>query len=322
MILSEMDRAILAELTNDPFASNATVAQRLGVSVTLVTARLRILQREKVSQILAVLDLDHMRQSFCVIQIQVRGRAVADVVQDIVPMRTVLMVSELANGTADLMVMVRFETLHELHSSVHGTLARVPGIHRWQIDIVADVPVFRSEYVTYSSKHEPMEIERNVAYLREDIPEGMCDDTDLYIIAHLQQNAHQSINNIARTLKIKPSTARYRINNLKSSDILRFVRVIDRSSVDIGMFALVEIDAEINQVDKIIEQLHGKEWLPQLFHCIGRSNLICIVLSDGTEEALRIKREEILSCAGVHEVRLSHLHTTHKVDFRWAQKSA
>lgn len=322
MTLTEMDRAILAELTNDPFASNATVAERLGVGVAVISARLRILQREKVSQILAVLDLDLMGQSFCLIQIEVRGRNVAEVAHDVSAMRTVLMVSELANGSADLLVMLRFNDVHELHKSLHSTLAHIPGVIRWHVNIVVDVPVFRSEYVTYATTHQPMEIEKNVAYLREDIPAHLCDETDLYIIAHLQQNAHQSINNIARKLKIKPSTARYRINNLKSSEILRFLRVIDRGSVDVGTFTLIEIVADVAQVDAIASQLHGKDWLPQLFHCVGRSNLICIVLSDGNEEALRIKRDEILALPGIHEVHLSHLHTHYKVDYRWAQKSA
>jgi Lrp/AsnC family transcriptional regulator, leucine-responsive regulatory protein len=320
--LSDLDRAILAELTLDPFASNTVVAKSVGVATSLVSSRLRILERDKVSQVLAVIDLDHMNQSFCFIQMQIRGRNVAEVAEEIATRRLVLMVSELSDGVSDLLVLVRFSDIHGLNATLFQDIAHIKGISRWRVDIVIDVPVFRPEYVTYSPHYLPLSVEQNIAFLKDDIPEGMCDESDLQIIAHLQQNAHQSINDVSRTLGIKPSTARYRINNLKSADILRFIRVIDQSSVGIDTFTLVELSADVGRIEAIIEALRGKEWLPQLFRCAGSVTFIGIMLTGGTEEVLQIKREELMVIDGINEIKLSYLHKTYKHDLRWAQRSA
>jgi Lrp/AsnC family transcriptional regulator, leucine-responsive regulatory protein len=320
--LSELDRAILAELTLDPFASNTMVAKSVGVATSLVSSRLRILERNKVSQVLAVIDLDHMNQSFCIIQVEIRGRSVAEVAKEIASRRLVLMVSELAGGSADLLVLVRFRDIHALNETLFNDLVYIAGIRRWHVDIVVDVPIFRAEYVSYSPHYLPLSVEQNIEFLREDIPEGMCDESDLQIIAHLQQNAHQSINDVSRKLDMKPSTARYRINNLKNAEILRFIRVMDQSSVGIDTFTLVELSVDVGRIDAIIETLRGKEWLPQLFRCTGGADFLGIVLTSGTDEVLRIKHEELMAIDGVNEIKLTYLHTTYKNDLRWAQKPA
>lgn len=320
--LSDLDRAILAELTLDPFASNTVVAKTVGVATSLVSSRLRILERDKISQVLAVIDLDHMKQSFCFVQVRIRGRNVADVARDISTRRLVLMVSELIDGESDLLMLVRFTDIHGLNATLFDDLAHVDGILSWRANMVVDVPVFRPEYVSYSPHYLPPSVEENIEYLREDIPEGMCDDSDLQIIAHLQQNAHQSINDVSRKLGMKPSTARYRINSLKSAEILRFIRVIDQSAVGIDTFTLVELSVEVGRSNEIVEALRDKEWLPQLFRCTGNADLMGIVLSSGTEDMLRIKRDELMAIEGINEIRLSRLHTTYKNDLRWAQKSA
>jgi DNA-binding Lrp family transcriptional regulator len=321
-ILSDLDRAILAELTIDPFVSNTTVAKTVGVATSLVSSRLRILERDKVSQVLAVIDLDHMGQSFCFMQVQIRGRDVAEVAEEIATRRLVLMVSELADGTSDLLVLVRFTDLHSLNMTLFKDIALIKGVGRWHSDIVTDVPIFRPEYVSYSPHFLPLSIEQNLVFLKEDIPEGMCDESDLQIIAHLQQNAHQSINDVSRKLGIKPSTARYRINNLKSAEILRFIRVIDQGSVGIDTFTFLELSVDVGRIDAIIDALRDKNWLPQLFCTVGNADLIGITLTTGNEEMIRIKREELMAIDGINEIKLSPLLKTYKNDLRWAQRSA
>lgn len=318
--LSTLDRAILGELTNDPFASNGAVAEKLGVPTGVVASRLRALERSKVSQVLAVLDLERMNQSFCFVHVDVRGRPVVEVAEEIGRRRVVLMVSEFADGASDLLVLVRYSDTASLRSALYEDIANIAGIFSWRVDVVVSVPIFRAEYVTYNEHHRPLSIEDNIAYLKDDLPKGICDDTDLRIIAHLQQNAHQSINNVARELGIKSTTARYRINNLKNSNILRFIRVIDQGASGINTFTLAELSVEVGRISDIVEALSDKPWLPQLFVCAGNATLVGILLTESAEEVIRIKREELLAIPGIYDVTLSYLFKTHKTDYRWAQE--
>jgi DNA-binding Lrp family transcriptional regulator len=322
IVLSDLDKAILAQLTADPFATNVAVGNALDVPSSLVASRLRILERNSVSQILAVIDLDRLGQSFCFIRIQVRGRKVEDVAAEIAGERLVLQVAELADGTADLLVLARFTDIHSLNHVLNQTLASISGVRRWQVDVVIDVPIFRSEYVTFTPEYRPLTIAKNIAFLREDLPADMCDEGDLQIIAQLQQNAHQSINDVARNLDMSPSTARYRINNLKNSEILRFIRVSNQAVGGISTYALLELNIDISRADAVIEALRGKEWLPQLFRCTGGADLMGIMLASSEQKILEIKREELSAIDGIDEIRLSYLHKTHKIDLRFAQRNA
>lgn len=321
-VLSAIDRAILSELTEDPFASNAEIAKNLDVSLKVVAGRIRALDRGKVSRILAVLDLGHMNQSFCFLHIQVRDRQVTDVAEEISRRRLSLMVSEFADGSSDLLVLVRYSDTDSLRAILYDDIAKIEGVVHWRVDMVVSVPIFRPEYVSYNIHYDPPNIEQNISYLKKDLPEGYCDDTDIHIIAHLHVNAHQSINSVARKVGIKPSTARYRINNLKSSEILRFIRVIDQRVSGIDTFTLVEFGIDLRKITQIVAALRDKEWLPQLFVCAGNSALVGILLTANADEVIKIRREELLTIPGIHTVTLSHLLKTHKTDQRWTQKSS
>lgn len=321
MELSDLDRDILAEVTADPFASNAVVAKNLGITTSLVSSRLKLMQRKSISQILAVLDLDHMNQSFCFIYIQTRNRDIAEIGEEIASLRMTLMVSELTNHAFDLLVLLRFNDIHSLNLSLYGDLAKIRGIRNWEISTVVDFPVFRSEYLTFGSQYRPMDAQKNIEYLVDDIPSGMCDEVDLKIIANLQQNAHQSINNVARKLGVKSSTVRYRIKRLKDDNILNFLRVIDNSSMGIECNAIFEISANVPCISSISEALHNKPWLPQLFLCAGRTTMIALVLGKNVGDVLRIKRDEIMAIDGIDSVNVVFLNRNFKNDYRWAQVS-
>lgn len=320
IILSDLDKAILAELTADPFATNVAVAKSLDVPASLVASRLRILERGEITRILAVIDLDRLGQSFCFVRIRVRGRKVSEVAQEIARQRLILQVAELADGASDLLVLARFTDIHSLNHVLNEIIAPIRGVRSWHVDVVVDVPIFRSEYVTFSTDYQPLSITENIEFLREDLPDGMCDDADLQIIAQLQQNAHQSINDVARNLDMSPSTARYRINNLKNSEVLRFIRVSSHAVGGISTYALLEMKIDLSRAGEIIEALRGKEWLPQLFRCTGGADLMGIMLASSEDEILEIKREQLASIDGIDDIRISHFHKTHKLDLRFAQR--
>jgi Lrp/AsnC family transcriptional regulator, leucine-responsive regulatory protein len=317
--LDDLDRAILDELTHDPFVSTRALADALHVATSLVISRLRVLDRRNASHVIAVLDMKRLGQSFCFVHIDLAIES-EGLVEKIAAMREVLMISELIGGRADLLVLVRFTTFTQLNDLLYGRLARLGGIRRWRIDVVLDVPAFRSEYVTLTPSFLESDFERNIEDLRLELPEGLCDELDLKLIAHLQQNARQSLNEMSRKLDVNASTLRYRVKALESSGILRFITVIDRQAAGIDAFALVELEVEVQYVDRVVEALRNHPSLPQLFVCAGASSMLGVMLARDDADVLRIKQTELATVPGVVGVTTTRLHRTHKIDFRWGQE--
>jgi Lrp/AsnC family transcriptional regulator for asnA, asnC and gidA len=318
--LTELDWAILEQMSLDPLASNRAVAEVLGVSTGQVAARVRWLDQKQVTRVIAVLDLAAAGQSFCYIQIDIRGRPIDDVAADITLIRKTLAVIALGGGTSDLLVLLRFTTMQELHELLYNTLAKIAGVYHISVSNVIDIPIFRRQYVSYMPHFLSLDASTNVQDLAHDYPESVIDHIDRCIIAELQQDGRKSINDIARQHDINASTIRYRVKNLESKGLLRFITVFDPLVIGIKAVAILEIQVASNHINAVIDQLIKKRDLHQLFLCAGSATLMSIVNADAVETIQRIKREEIGPIEGVIDVKVTPFVHTYKADLRWGQR--
>jgi DNA-binding Lrp family transcriptional regulator len=318
--LTALDWAILDVLTRDPLASNRAIAETLKLPLAQVGARIRLLERRKLSHVLAALDLRASGQAFGFILIDVQGRPLEEVAAELGAIREVMMVSALTGGTHDLLVIVRFKSVLVLQESIFGRIFPIEGVYQTCTSIVLDVPIFRSQYVSYAPNFLPNDIEANRRDLEMDYAEGVLDDLDRSIIAELQVNGRQSINSISRKYGINASTIRYRVRSLESRGLMRFITILDPPAIGLDTFALIEIQVEASKIPSVIESLRQKRWLPQLFLCAGPAALMGIVLADSVNTVRRLKTEEIRQIDGVIGANVSLLVRTYKMDMRWGQR--
>jgi DNA-binding Lrp family transcriptional regulator len=318
--LTELDRAILEQLSHDPLTSNRAIAEALGVSTGQVAARTRWLDQKNVSRVIAVLDLKAAGQSFCFVQVDVRGRSISDVAADVSSIRETLAVSALIGSTHDLLVLLRFTTPDVLHNLLFRSLAQIEGVYRISVAIVLEIPVFRAQYVTYMPHFLPLDVRANIRELAIDYADNIIDATDRCIIAELQQDGRKSINDIARRYKLNSGTIRYRVKNLESKGLLRFITVFDPSVIAIKEFALLEIEVAANHIESVIRHLNEKSFLRQVFLCAGTAAIVSILEADTIETIQRIKNEELTPIEGVIEVRATLITHTYKMDMRWGQR--
>jgi Lrp/AsnC family transcriptional regulator for asnA, asnC and gidA len=318
--LSELDWAILDELTHDPHASARAVAERLNQPIAQVSSRIRALDRKNASRVLAVLDLKAAGQYFCFIQISVRGRSLDELASEMTVIAEALMVSALSGGANDLLVLVRFRDLSTLHRIVYETIARVAGVSEFSVSIVLDVPVFHSRYVTISASYTPLDVQESMQDLALNYDASVMDELDRCIVAELQQNARRSINSIARNYDINASTIRYRIRSLENRGLMRFITVLEPPVLGLTTFTLIEVHTHANQIAEVTASLADSPWLPQLFHCAGPASILGIALTDSPETMKQIKSQELSMIPGVERVEVSTLIKTYKIDLRWAQR--
>jgi Lrp/AsnC family transcriptional regulator for asnA, asnC and gidA len=318
--LSELDWAILDVLTRDPHASNREIAETLKIPGAQVASRIRSLDRRNLSHVLAALDLKAAGQSFCFILLDVNGRPLDEIAAEFQAIREVLMISALTGGPHDLLLIVRFKDFRALEQTILGRIYPTKGVYQTSVSIVLDVPIFRSQYVRYAEGFLPQDPQAISEDLALDYDENVLDKLDRNIIAELQVNGRQSINAIARKHGINASTIRYRINNLETRGLMRFITVLDPQAVGLSNFAHVEIQVEASKIPSVIASLRHKRWLPQLFVCTGPAAIMGIILADSISTLGRLKTEELRQIDGILGVSISALAHTYKADMRWGQR--
>jgi DNA-binding Lrp family transcriptional regulator len=320
VLLPDLDWAILDVLTRDPQASNRVIAETLNVPIGQIVSRIRSLDRRKISHVLAALDLKASGQSFCFILLDINGRPVDEVAAELAPIREIMMISALTGGVHDLLVLVRFKSIMLLEQIIFGRIYPVKGVYQTCASIVLDVPIFHAQYVNYAPGLLPHDVEAISCDLALDYEDSILDSLDRSIIAELQVNGRQSINSISRKYGINASTIRYRIRNLESRGLMRFITILDPPAVGFDTFALIEIRAEASKISSIIENLKHRRWLPQLFLCAGPAAMMGIVLADSMATLGHLKTEELRQINGILEVSISALIHTYKMDVRWGQR--
>lgn len=318
--LSELDWAILRQLARDPLASNRALAEALRQPSTLVASRMRWLERRKVARVMAALDLEAMGQSFCFVLLEVRGRPLKEVAETLSQIRQVMMVTSLSGGRFDILVLMRFTDVLTLHNLIFGQIAKIEGVYQASVEIVLDVPVFHLEYIAVSSDYLPHDPDANFRDLLHDCEPKGFDELDVRIVAELQQNGRKSINEISRKHGLNAGTIRYRIKNLETKGLLRFVTILDPPSVGAHAFAFLEITADANRIDSVVSELKDRRWLPQMFLSTGPANILGFVYAESIGVIQRIKTEELMSIGGVIDASVSSLSEIHKLDLRWVQK--
>src|SRR5205823_4903154 len=163
--LSDLDWAILGELTLDPHASPRLLAERLNLPASQVASRVRNLDRRNVSHVLAVLDLKASGQSFCFLHMGIRGRPAEEVATKAASIPEVLMVSTLSGGAHDLLLLIRFTDTDKLYRLIYEDIAPIEGVARFFVSVVVDIPIFKSNYVNYTTSTSVMGVEENMSDL-------------------------------------------------------------------------------------------------------------------------------------------------------------
>jgi DNA-binding Lrp family transcriptional regulator len=316
---SELDWAILGELANDPHATVRHLVRQLQLPAAEISARLRRLNRQNATRVIATLDTTAAGYNVCFVQISVRGRALDDIAAEVSAIPEVTWVTGLAGGRNDLLFIVRFINISALHDLVYRTIAGISGVLTFSITFVLDEPIYHPHYFSYGD-YVPLEVEDNMRELAQIFDESKMDELDRRVVAELQQNARKSINSIARKYSINASTIRYRIRSLESRGVMRFITLLNPHAAGLHNFTLFEIEAAANQIPKIVQELGQKRWLPALFLCGGPANVVGIALAESAEAMTRIKSEELATLPGVVRVHTANLLKTYKFDARWGQR--
>ncbi len=319
--MSDLDWAILNQLTLEPHMSARVMAENLGTTANQIVARLRKLDRKNAFHVMAALDLKTLGQSFAFVMIGIRGRPVADVAADLCAIPEVLMACSTIGHGPDLLLIVRFADQSQLIDILYTKMAKFKGVYRIETAMVLDAPVFHALYLDFSSNDFFDDTERLKSDVRAVFSEDIIDDIDAGIIAELQQDGRRSIRSVARKSGLNAGTVRYRIRSLEARGLIHFVTLLNPHVVAQGQTALLTLNVAAGAIDDVLAKLSGLRWLPQLFLCAGASTFIGVAIADSLETLIDLKCRDVDPLDGVIDAEILPFIHVYWMDARWAQKA-
>lgn len=136
---SDLDLSIIDMLKNDGRISNQRIADKLGVTTSIVGTRIRRMEDAKAMKIVAVSDFSALNYNFLFpIGIDVKGRMAKDVAKDLAELDEVIIV-QLVVGKHDIEVLVALSEMSGLSDFLLTKLSGVKGVRSLDAGIAVDI---------------------------------------------------------------------------------------------------------------------------------------------------------------------------------------
>jgi Lrp/AsnC family transcriptional regulator, regulator for asnA, asnC and gidA len=131
--IDAIDVKLIRLLQCDPLRSRKILAAELGISPSSVRRRIRVLTKEGVIRIVAVIDPRQWGLSLCAqIGVNVDIKHFDSVIKSLCSLDQVKNVAAVT-GRYDILIYVRVATIEELSSLMRDKIARIDGVLRTQI---------------------------------------------------------------------------------------------------------------------------------------------------------------------------------------------
>jgi Lrp/AsnC family transcriptional regulator, leucine-responsive regulatory protein len=140
--LDEVDAGIIDILRQNGRATNQEIAERMGVTPSTVSARLKRLDESKAMRVVAVSDFAaHDYNILIAVGVKVHGRDSKAVAEDLAALPEVFSVS-LMSGPYDLEMLVVLREFDEIRLFLIDHVAAIPGVSALNPGIAADIVKF------------------------------------------------------------------------------------------------------------------------------------------------------------------------------------
>ena len=142
------------------------------------------------------------------------------------------------------------------------------------------------------------------------------DELDRKLIDLLGRDARVSNREIARQLGVTEGTVRGRIKRLQHDGLIRFTAVTSIEMEPRLRMAFVWIQADLNHVLQVGEQLKENPDIGAVLVVTGRFNLLAIYLFQDLDDLVDLAADRILALPGVHHVETAIAVRTAKYNAR------
>lgn len=144
--IDDLDQAILACLREEPQQTNKSIAGKLAVTETAISARIRAMENDGVMKIVAQQTFSAAgREVLANVDLIVRGRSVDALAEELAGIEEIAAVT-VNIGDPSISLLVMAPSLVQLQTMVTGCIAQIIGVTSVETMIYADIIKYRSDY--------------------------------------------------------------------------------------------------------------------------------------------------------------------------------
>ena len=137
--IDEIDRKLILELQNNGLYSSATLAQKLGISISTVSRRFRRLLEEDLIKVTAVPNPKKLGyDTLAIIALNVEMTGIDDVCKILVAHPAIHFVG-LSLGRFDVLIVTHFRSSEELVEFIKNRLSRIDDVQRIETFYIAEL---------------------------------------------------------------------------------------------------------------------------------------------------------------------------------------
>ena len=127
------------------------------------------------------------------------------------------------------------------------------------------------------------------------------DELDLCLIAELAKDARQSSAELSRKLNASETTIRRRIQHLEEQGIITFTAILNPSKLGYNIIAIIALEVELGQIDKISESLASCPNVHYVSLCTGNHDLFIGTWFHSSSELTQFVKDYLAGVPGIRK---------------------
>jgi len=310
--IDDTDRAIIDVLASDGRATNRSIAEKLGLPETTLSARVRRMAERGVLLVTAVSDWEAAGYLWAAaICVKVEGRAPTAVAEDMAKLPEVFAVA-LVHGGYDIVAHALLDDRDALHQLVKSRLPGIAGVRDVSVNLITRTVSMRVGAAGERVRpHEPLHFPAPVVPM---------DEMDVGLIEALAADGRQSNRQIARQLGVSEGTIRSRLRRLEEARLVRVVAMTNRAVLgEIGSVAFIGVRVNGPVADEVAVALSR---LPEVYMTnvtVGGYDMMLSVVTRNRDELAQFTSSTLPSVPGVRSTEVLDVTQVPKNTFRWAR---
>lgn len=316
--LDDLDRRIIEALRRNPQKTNAALAIKFGVAKTTIGLRIDRLSETGALRIAGTADPGKLGfRHTAWLSIQVQGRRVADVGQDIARIPEVLALTSQI-GRYQLFVSLIARDLPHLVALLEDKIGPIKGIGAFDTHLFLDTLLALPDLKALRGA-QPTIAER-IAEIGAFDRDGRLDELDRAILAEFQQDGRLTYRELARRRGIPESTIRARVKRLESDGLLTFVAVADPASIGLELVALLYVKVEHRRSRFVAGELARLKECWVVARTLGQYEVVAAVAVPSRDDLAALTYERIVAIEGIEHMEVHETLESFKHSLGWSRR--